>query len=64
MTVLAAAALPPVKPHPVSDFFYRRRALLVLLLLTPPLLWVGVVYVGSLLALLVNSFFGLDHYSG
>ncbi len=64
MTALAAAALPPFKPHPVSDFFYRRSALLVLLLLVPPLLWVGVVYVGSLLALLANSFFGLDHFSG
>ncbi|MFY9314109.1 MAG: ABC transporter permease [Burkholderiales bacterium] len=48
----------------VSDALYRRRGLLVLLLLVPPLLWVGAVYVGSLLALLANSFFRLDDFSG
>ena len=48
----------------VSDTLYRRRGLLILLLLVPPMLWVGVVYVGSLLALLANSLFGLDHFSG
>lgn len=48
----------------VSDTLYRRRGLLILLLLVPPMLWVGAVYVGSLLALLVNSFYGLDHFSG
>ena len=35
-----------------------------LLLLVPPLLWFGVVYVGSLLALLANSFFRLDDFTG
>ena len=48
----------------VSDTLFRRRGLLILLLLAPPMLWVGVVYVGSLLALLANSLFGLDHFSG
>ena len=48
----------------VSDTLYRRRGLLILLLLVPPMLWVGVVYVGSLLALLANSVFRLDHFSG
>jgi putative spermidine/putrescine transport system permease protein len=48
----------------VSDTLYRRRGLLVLLLLVPPMLWVGAVYVGSLLALLANSVFRLDHFTG
>jgi len=48
----------------ISDTLYRRRGLLVLLLLVPPMLWVGAVYVGSLMALLANSLFRLDHFTG
>ncbi|MFL5258189.1 MAG: ABC transporter permease [Hyphomicrobiales bacterium] len=48
----------------VSDFFFRRPALLTLTLLLPPLLWIGVVYVGSLFALLLQSFYSLDDFSG
>ena len=33
-------------------------------MLLPPLLWLGIVYVGSLLALLVQSFFAIDEFSG
>ena len=47
-----------------SDLLYRNRWLLAILLLGPPLLWIGVVYVGSLLAFLLNSFYGLDEFSG
>ena len=32
----------------ISDIFFARPKLLTLLLLLPPLLWIGVVYVGSL----------------
>ena len=48
----------------ISDALYRNRRLLILLLLVPPMLWVGAVYVGSLLALLANSLFRIDHFSG
>jgi len=48
----------------VSDVFFRRPALLTLLLLLPPLLWIGIVYVGSLIALLLQSFYSLDDFSG
>jgi putative spermidine/putrescine transport system permease protein len=48
----------------MSDLLYRNRWLLVILLLGPPLLWIGVVYVGSLLAFLLNSIYGLDEFSG
>lgn len=49
---------------PVSAFFWRRRGLLVFLLLVPPLLWFGVIYLGSLLSLLVQSVFTVDDFSG
>ncbi len=48
----------------LSSFFYRRPALGVFLLLLPPLLWLGVVYLGSLFALLLQSFFRLDDFTG
>ncbi len=43
---------------------YRRAGLFTLLLLTPPLLWLGVVYLGSLFALLIQSFFAFDDFTG
>jgi putative spermidine/putrescine transport system permease protein len=48
----------------LSTFLYRRGGLLTLLLLAPPLAWLGIVYLGSLLALLVQSFFAFDDFSG
>jgi putative spermidine/putrescine transport system permease protein len=64
MTALALEGAPRPLRLRVSDALYRRRALLILVLLVPPLLWVGVVYVGSLIALLANSFFRLDEFTG
>jgi putative spermidine/putrescine transport system permease protein len=43
---------------------YLRPRLKVVLLLAAPLLWLGVIYLGSLAALLVQSFFRLDDFSG
>jgi putative spermidine/putrescine transport system permease protein len=48
----------------LSDLFWRRPNLLVFLLLAPALLWLGIVYVGSLLTLLLQSFFYIDDFSG
>ena len=48
----------------ISDVFFTRPKLLTFLLLLPPLLWIGIVYVGSLFALLLQSFYSLDDYSG
>lgn len=48
----------------ISDTFWRRPGVLVLLLLTPPALWLGIVYLGSLFALLLQSFFSIDEFSG
>jgi putative spermidine/putrescine transport system permease protein len=48
----------------ISDFLLARRGLYLLLLLVPPLLWLGVVYLGSLFALLAESLFSIDDFSG
>lgn len=48
----------------LSSTFWRRPRLLLVIMLAPPLLWLGVIYIGSLLALLLNSFFSLDDFSG
>lgn len=47
-----------------STYLYLRPWLVLLLLLGPPMLYMLVVYLGSLFALLVNSFFYLDGYTG
>ncbi len=47
-----------------SDVFFRRPGLLTVLLLLPPVLWICVVYIGSLMALLMQSFYSLDDFSG
>ncbi len=48
----------------LSALFWRRPKLLLMLLITPPLIWLGVIYLGSLAALLVQSFFSIDEFSG
>jgi putative spermidine/putrescine transport system permease protein len=44
--------------------FYRNRWLKILLLLLPGFLWLGILYLGSLGALLVQSFFRLEEFTG
>ena len=48
----------------LSTFLYRRPTLYVALLLIPPLLWFGTVYLASLFALLANSFYAIDDFTG
>jgi putative spermidine/putrescine transport system permease protein len=48
----------------LSAALFRRHSTLLLLLLIPPLLWFGVIYLGSLFSLLAQSFFRLDDFSG
>jgi putative spermidine/putrescine transport system permease protein len=64
---MSGAALEARKEHVLdglSDLFLRRPRLLTILLLVPPLSWIGIVYVGSLFALLIQSFYSLDDFSG
>ncbi|MBI4772195.1 MAG: ABC transporter permease [Chloroflexi bacterium] len=66
------AALSPAPARPavpgllgrLSTYFYLRPRLTLILLLAGPLLWLGVVYLGSLFALLIQSLFRLDDFSG
>jgi putative spermidine/putrescine transport system permease protein len=48
----------------LTRLFWRHPRVLLALLLAPPLLWLGVVYLGSLAALLLQSFYSLDDFSG
>jgi putative spermidine/putrescine transport system permease protein len=48
----------------LTTLFWRRPKLLLALLITPPLLWLGVIYLGSLFALLLQSFYSIDEFSG
>jgi putative spermidine/putrescine transport system permease protein len=48
----------------LSSFLYLRPRLVLTLLLVPPLLWLGIVYLGSLFALLAQSIFYIDDFSG
>ena len=49
--------------RPVARFLHGRNAFYVSLLLLPPLLWLGTVYLASLLALLLQSFYAIDEFT-
>jgi len=48
----------------ISTYLYQRPKLILRLLLGPPMLYMLVVYLGSLFTLLVNSFFSLNDFTG
>jgi len=48
----------------LSDALWRNPHILLVLLLGPPVLWLGIVYLGALFALLAQSFFSIDEFSG
>ncbi len=47
----------------LSTWLYGRPRLLLFLFLVPPLLWLGIIYLGSLFAMLLQSFFYIDDYT-
>ena len=67
---MPSASTAAVRPPPdgitrrLSDFLLAHPRVFLLILLGPPLLWLGVVYVGSLVALLAQSFFSIDEFTG
>lgn len=64
MSAAAPLASAPSLWRRLTALFYRRPALGLALLLLPTLIWIGVIYLGSLTALLAQSFFYLDGFSG
>jgi len=48
----------------LSALFWRRPEILLVVLLVLPLGWLAVVYLGSLAALLLQSFYSIDEFSG
>ncbi|MEP7314686.1 MAG: ABC transporter permease, partial [Pseudomonadota bacterium] len=64
MSVTGAMALPaPPYTRRIATLLYGRRGFYLVLLLLPPLLWFGTVYLGSLLALLTQSFYAIDEFT-
>src|ERR1700720_1104273 len=66
-------APPPAPPPPpahrswlgrLANYFYVRPRLALAALLGPPFLWLVVVYLGSLAALVLQSLYHLDSFSG
>ncbi len=66
MTAAAIEIAPPRERllRRISDVLLARRGFYLILLLIPPLLWLGIVYLGSLFALLAESLFSIDDFSG
>jgi putative spermidine/putrescine transport system permease protein len=61
---MAATTANPSLLRRVSSFFYKHPNLSLFLLLLLPLAWLLIFYVGSLSALLAQSFFSLDGFTG
>lgn len=63
---MTASAILPARglADRLTAIFWRHPRVLLAILLTPPLLWLGVVYLGSLAALLLQSFYSIDEMSG
>jgi putative spermidine/putrescine transport system permease protein len=54
----------PARRHPLAGLFWRIKALRVGSLLAAPLGWLGIVYLGSLVVLLITAFWTLDEFTG
>lgn len=63
----AAPAIFAPRSGPLSravDWVIRHPRMFVFLMVLPITLWLGIVYIGALIALLIQSFFSIDEYSG
>ena len=56
-------AIPSATTGRVSALFWRKPSLALFLLLLGPLMWFGIVYLGSLLTLLWQSFYTFDDFT-
>lgn len=64
MTTLASSTQPRSLLSRISTALYTRPRLLTGLLFLLPALYTGGIYLGSLIALMINSFYQLDDFSG
>ncbi len=64
MTTVPTNTSPSNLPRRIGAFFFRHPNWSLIALLIVPLLWLGVFYLGSLAALLTQSFFRLDGFTG
>jgi len=48
----------------ISTWLYQRTRARVILLLVLPVLWLGLAYLGSLLVMLISSFWSVDSFTG
>lgn len=63
---MSAAIFPP-RGGPIPraiDWILRHPRMFTFLMVLPIVLWLGIVYIGSLIALLMQSFFSIDDFSG
>ena len=63
---MSAAIFPP-RGGPLaqaSDWVIRHPRMFTFLMIAPIVLWLGIIYIGSLIALLMQSFFSIDEFSG
>lgn len=63
MTTLAAPA-PHSRLARLSDYLWQHPKQVLIAMLILPVLWLGVVYLGSLATLLIQSLFSIDEFSG
>ena len=64
MAIADTVRLPSPLLRRLSTVLYTHTHVLLLALLAPPLLWLGVIYLGSLFSLLAQSFFYIDGFTG
>lgn len=64
VTQTAPPEAPATPARRLGAWLYRRPRLVLAMLLAPPLLYLAVVYLGSLVAMLAQSFFALDDFTG
>ncbi|WP_420342293.1 ABC transporter permease [Paenirhodobacter sp.] len=63
---MSAAIFPP-RGGPLAqaaDWVIRHPRMFTFLMIAPIVLWLGIIYIGSLIALLMQSFFSIDEFSG
>jgi putative spermidine/putrescine transport system permease protein len=61
---VAVDARPVSLSRRLSSFLYRHPRIKLLVLLAPGLLWLGIVYGGSLFALLMQSLYRIEEFTG